>query len=350
MIPKFWMQIVSKTQDEIAHYYDSSTGDLIASTGNDFRIVLKGKKYHFTVPLGREFFLLSRFRIARRALRLDKSNAVFNHKKNGVVVLYRGRILFYDLSLDKITVVGHLKQCRNVLHCGIAVTKDGIFFGEYGTNNERNSVPVWRSIDDGISWDIVHEFPAGSIRHIHGVYADPYSNSLWVPTGDFLGECYVFEIEDNNFQNIVCHGDGGQRWRPVSMFFDADRIIWVMDSQLETSCLQVFNRDTKNLQEMQAFEGPVWFSKRFVDGSAVIQTTVEIGHGVKSNYSHIHFSEDLINWTEVARYRKDILPLRYFKFGVIAFADGPQTRDDFLIFGEALKKMDGRVYHAQIKQ
>ena len=40
--------------------------------------------------------------------------------------------------------------------------------------------------------------------------------------------------------------------------------------------------------------------------------------------------------------------MRYFKFGVVAFADGPQNSDDFVLFGEALQGMDGRVIRASI--
>ena len=84
-------------------------------------------------------------------------------------------------------------------------------------------------------------------------------------------------------------------------------------------------RDKTQLNKKREFDGPVWCSKHFQDGSAILQTTVEIGPGVKSNFSHLYFSEDLSEWKEVIRFRKDWFPMRYFKFGVVAFADGPQT-------------------------
>lgn len=349
MMCELKLELFRQTSDEVAHYFDSATGDKIVSIGNKFRALLNGCEHRFTVPLKGKNNLASRFRLSRRALRLDKSNAFFNHARDGIVVLYQGQIVFYDLKTGTLSEIGRLTQCRNVLHRGVAVTETGIFFGEYGANPDRKTVPVWRSTDEGRSWHIIYEFPAGLIKHVHGVYADPFSRSLWIPTGDFSGECFVFEVRDPDFRDVVRHGDGEQRWRPVSMFFDPDRIVWAMDSQLETSHLQVFDRASGQLKEMRGFEGPVWYSKHFTDGSAVLQTTVEIGDGVKSNYSHVYFSEDLTTWTEVARYRKDNWPMRYFKFGVVAFADGPQDRDNFVMFGEALRGMDGRVYHARIR-
>lgn len=344
------LEITKRTPDEVVHYYDSETKDLISSKGNTFLAKLGNREYRFDVPLASKFAIPSYFRLARRALRLDKSNAVFNYARDGIVILYRGQIFFYDLTSKTLKSVGRLRQCRNVLHRGIAVGDRSILFGEYGANPDRHAVPVWRSTDDGRSWEIIFEFPAGSIKHIHGVYSDPYSDSVWIPTGDFSGECYVFECRDHEFRDIVKHGDGEQRWRPVSMFFDLNRIVWAMDSQLQPSCLQVFDRATADLSELRSFEGPVWYSKRFSDGSAVLQTTVEVGDGVKSDFAHVHFSKDLINWQEVARYRKDHWPMRYFKFGVIAFADGPQTRDDFVMFGEALRGLDGQACYARINE
>jgi hypothetical protein len=333
---------------EITHHYDATTGDKITSTGNLVHVVRSGRTHDITIPTRLWKKLPLRFRLWRRALRLDKANALFNFRKDGVVVIYASNVFFYDLGSRQLSWTNRLRQCRNVLHCGIAVSPKGLFFGEYGANPDRASVPVWKSSDDGRSWNIIHEFPPRSIRHIHGVYADPYSDSLWITSGDFQGECFLFEVKDNNFEEIVKHGDGSQRWRPVSMFFEPDRLIWAMDSQLETSHLQVFDRATKSLTQCCAFPGPVWYSKRFADGSAVLQTTVEAGEGVKSEFSHIYFSHDLINWIEVARFPKDRLPLRYFKSGVIGFAEGHQLPKHFPIFGEALRGLDGRTMYVSI--
>jgi hypothetical protein len=342
------LRITSGENDEIAHHYDASTGDKITSTGNCLHVVHGPKTHHITLPVRAWQRLPLFFRLTRRALRLDKANVLFNFNRDGVVAVYASDIYFYDLDSGQLSRTGRLRQCRNVLHCGIAVSSRGIFLGEYGANPDRGSVPVWRSHDDGRTWSIAYEFPPRSIRHLHGVYNDPYSSSLWITTGDFQGECYLFEVPDHDFSRIVRHGDGSQKWRPVGIFFESDRLIWAMDSQLETSHLQVFDRATGALTQGRAFPGPVWYSKRFRDGSAVLQTTVEVGEGVKSRYSHLFFSRDLIDWVEVARFPKDILPVKYFKSGVIGFAEGAQSPENFPIFGEALRGLDGRIKYVSI--
>jgi hypothetical protein len=186
----------------------------------------------------------------------------------------------------------------------------------------------------------VHEFPGGSIKHVHGVYTDPYSDRLWIPTGDFAGECYLYST-DEAFRELTSHGDGQQRWRPVSLLFAPQSIYWGMDSQLETSYLCEFRRASGELIRHRPFPGPVWYSKQLQDGWAVLQTTVEIGPGVLDGCARIFVSRDLQDWRDVAHFRKDFWTMRYFKFGVVAFAAGPQTADDFVIFGEALRGLDG---------
>jgi hypothetical protein len=273
-------------------------------------------------------------------LRLDKMNAVFTADRHAVIVLYQGGIYRCDLAREDVRQTGRLQQCRNVLHRGVCVTSEGyICFGEYGANPGREPVPIWMSIDDGNSWNIVFEFPAGTIKHVHGVYLDPYSGRLWIPTGDFEGECFLYDA-DPRFSDVRRYGDGTQAWRPVSLFIEREHLVWGMDSQLETSSLQIFDRRTGTLTRGRDFPGPIWYSKA-LEGGSVMQTTCEIGAGVRSDHAHLFASKDNRSWVEVAKYRKDRWPMRYFKFGVIAFADGTQTTDRFALFGEGLSSFDG---------
>jgi len=331
---------------EIIHHYDENSGDEIKSTGNNFYIKVNGKECLFSIP-GQSRFLM-KFRIFRRFLRYDKSNAVFNWNRDGIVVLFQWKIYFFDLNNEELIYINNLKQCRNVLHGGIAVTSKTICFGEYGHNPNREPVPIWTSNDDGRSFSIAKELVEQKIKHIHGIYADKFNESLWIVTGDFDGECYVIESHDSSFMKLNWYGDGSQKWRPVSLFFKPNEIIWVMDSPIQKAYLQIFNREKKTIQQGQYFPGPVWYSKQFKEGDAILQTTVEIGDEVKTRFSKVFYSENLIDWEEVYRFKKDILPMPYFKFGVVAFADGIQSKEDFVLFGEALKNMDGRSAKASL--
>ena len=342
------ISVLERIDAEIAHYYDIVNSDFLFSKCNKFWGKVNQQEFSFTLSLSPALLGVKSFRLVRRALRIDKSNAVFNMARDGVVVIYQGNVYYYDLNLFQLRAVGRLRQSRNVPHGGICVTSEGIFFGEYGANPDRQTVPVWGSDDGGRNWRVMYEFPAGIIKHVHGIYKDPFSESLWITTGDFQGECFLVEICDQNFSNVIFYGNGQQEWRAVTPLFTSETIYLPMDSPKQTSVLQLFDRSTKKLTSGEAFPGPVWYAKQFGDGTAVYQSSVEVGPGVTSPYASLMYSSDLVSWETVADFKKDMFPFRLFKFGVIAFAEGNQSPHEFLIHGEAVKGIDGKVFRVRI--
>ena len=333
------LNILEEIDCEIVHYFDNESGDCISSIGNRFKIKINQKIIRFQIP---HFIFFTQLRLIRRLSRLDKSNAVFNWAKDGIIVIYQKKIYFFDLASQQLKLTEKLTQSRNALHGGIAVTKNGVFFGEYGNNKKRNPVPIWGSYDDGRSFKIVHKLIKSKIRHVHGIYKDTFSDSLWICTGDSDGECFLIEVHSADFANITWHGDGTQKWRAVSLLFTKNAIVWGMDCPNMTPCLQTFDRKKGIIKSGQKFNAPVWYMKSFKNGDAVLQTSVEIGEAVKSKYATIFYSRDLISWVPIRRFKKDFWPMSIFKFGVISFADGPQTHKSFMISGEALKGFDGQ--------
>ncbi|MCA9263942.1 MAG: hypothetical protein KDA60_08820 [Planctomycetales bacterium] len=335
---------------EIIHYAHNSL--IISSYSNTVSIDHDGAKATFRLPQpGWKRHLLNS-RLARRAARLDKCNCVPIFDANGapeaLVAVRQGQVFHIDLASGTITPTLALRQCRNVLHQSITLTPSGnLFFGEYGHNGERNSVPVYKSKDHGRSWKVVYEFPAGSIKHVHGCYWDRHAQKVWVCTGDFAGENQVLSA-DEDFIGVKRYGDGSQAWRTCYPFFFPDRVVWAMDSQLETSCLCVLDRATGELTKRQEFPGPVWYAKELTDGWYLLATACEIGPGVKDNKCHIFASRDALDWHEVYSVRHDGLPKRYFKFGVLGFADGEQSSDSFYLFAEAVRHLDGKSFQCKL--
>ncbi len=117
------LEIVEEIDGEIAHFYEPCSNTNLFSKANTFFGMLNGEPFKFTINISLQNKAFTIFRIMRRLLRLDKSSAVFNYKKDGIIVLYQSSIYFYDLKLRKLEIAGQLRQCRNVLHSGIAVTK-----------------------------------------------------------------------------------------------------------------------------------------------------------------------------------------------------------------------------------
>ncbi len=341
------MQIIKRNlmRYEIIHFYDSLTGDYIVSNGNAFEFSLNKEVIYFKIKNNNPFLKL---RIFRRLFRLDKSNAFFNYKKTVVIVIYQGMIYSFHIKKKSLKTLSKLRQSRCVLHNSIAISKGCIVFGEYGRNTTGNDVPLWVSRDDGESFKVVNEIK--NIKHIHGAYKDHYKNSIWITTGDNDGECFLIEFSDEDFSNPKFHGDGSQKWRTVSLMFREDKIYWIMDSPNESPKLQILDRNTMELSQGKSFDAPVWYTKRLGDGSYLVQTSIEPGSAVKSKHSKIFYSNDLSNWYQIASFKKDFLPMVLFKFGVISFSEGHQTKDDFTISGEALLGLDGRSWHCSIKE
>ena len=97
-----------------------------------------------------------------------------------------------------------------------------IMYAEYG----NVATKIWKSVDDGMSWEIAHEDTA--VRHWHGVRYDPY-------TGDW----YAFAGDTNAQSRIVRTVDGGETWetlaqgiqdfRTCGLQFSEDYIYWCPD-------------------------------------------------------------------------------------------------------------------------
>ncbi|MDR7083165.1 hypothetical protein J2X01_002458 [Arthrobacter ginsengisoli] len=80
-------------------------------------------------------------------------------------------------------------------------TSGYVYFGEYHTNDSSFSVVnVYRSVDDGISFQLFYSFPGPSssspqsIRHIHGVQYDAISGRVYVMVGDEDSAAGIYRI------------------------------------------------------------------------------------------------------------------------------------------------------------
>ena len=332
---------------EMVHHADDEL--LVYSYFNCVIVKTEQYKKMFVLPLPAFLRIIGIFRLIRRPLRLDKCSIALSEDRKNMVITYRGAVYHCCLERGTIQKTFDLTQCATVLHQGIASLDANVFvFGEYGRNSTRQDVPLYLSIDGGRNWRVQYTFPAGSIRHIHGAYYDKFTGHIWVPTGDFAGECYIYEFDDINLDNPTIHGDGSQVWRTVGLFFTEDSVVWGMDSELEVSHLVTMNRCSGKIAKGRSFPGPVWYIKSLVDGLYLLQTTVENGEGVNTDSVHVFASRDLKDWDEVASFRHDGMPLRFFKNAVLAFSNGVQNSNSFYISAEAVQGMDGKAFKCRI--
>jgi hypothetical protein len=286
----------------------------------------------------RDLFAL--VRPAARALRADKAN-LFVNRTAGVLAIRASQV--YRLETSGMLTPLFAIAGDSVLHGGICEDRLGwTTFGEYFMNPARSEVRIWRVNPKLDGWEIAYTFPAGEVRHIHGVYRDPYdAEALWVTAGDDEGECYFYRTRDR-FQTLERLGEGGQLWRAVRLFFTPEHVCWLTDSQVEQNRALRMERRTSRLEQGMLIEAPAWYGAQTLDGLYLAFTTVEPGPAVKRNSAAVLVSEDAFHWQEIHRFEKDAWrPMKLFKYGVISCPAGPVEASEFYISGEGLYGLDG---------
>ena len=309
----------------------------------------EGNEFQIKLPF--VFFDIFSFsRILRRFFRLDKCNVFLINTSPLILVIIRyGSVYYYDTA-QYLTPTLKLKNCRNLLHVDLCRLPNGdLAFGEYGSNNKRLSVPIYKSTNNGLSWEIVYEFQKNSIKHIHIVKYDHFSDFIWCCTGDNDGENKIV-LFDKHFSIIEIIGDGSQLYRTCDLFFTEDKVVWLMDSPNLTSHVITYCRNTKIISIGQELSGPVWYSTCINSITYLAATSVEPGYSMQHKTAQLLISNDLIKWDVLKIYKKDKLPITFFKYGVIAFPLGRQSINSVYYFGEALNRLDGKILKIDISE
>jgi hypothetical protein len=324
-------------------------GTLWATAG---RRIVKGSEVQgwqtvaeFPVRFPRDLF--ARPRLAQRAARADKCN-VFPNSSGFTLGIRSGSV--YRVELGELHRLLDI-QGDCVLHRSLCEDPDGLtYFGEYFMNPERLPVRIWK-VDPKLSnASIAYEFAPGSIRHVHGVYRDPFdAQALWVTTGDFAGECYILQTRDR-FKTLRKFGNGTQLWRAVGLYFTESHVSWMTDSNLEQNYACRFDRSTGELEMGQKLDCPGWYGSTTREGVSIGFTTVEMGPGVKRQESSFLVADDAFQWRELMTFKKDpYRPMNVFKYGVISCPSGEMSNHRIWISGEGLVGLDGSSMRLEIR-
>lgn len=280
-------------------------------------------------------------RLSARAFRADKCNLYVN-RFGRVLGIRAGKVYKLEEGKKPIALFNIRGDC--VLHGSLCEDEQGnIYFGEYFMNPTREPVHIWQVGSDLQTWQVAHTFPGGSIRHIHGVYRDPYDDrAFWITVGDFKGECFIYKTTDG-FHTFTKYGSGEQIWRAVRLFFTFSHVCWITDSNLEANHACRMDRKSGRLETGMGIANSGWYGATTREGLHVAFTTVERGAGITSKFSEILVSEDAFHWRSIYRFKKDCYkPLQVFKYGVISCPSGWMSNHDFYISGEGLVELDGR--------
>lgn len=301
---------------------------------------VKLAKFPFSLP--RDLF--SFFRPAARVFRSDKCNLFVNLPGN-ILGIRAGSI--YAIQAGKMSKLFEINgDC--VLNASICEDKAGnIYFGEYFMNPERRPVRIWRVNQDLKSWQLAASLE--NIRHIHGIYPDPYHQAVfWVTVGDFAGECFILKTDDG-FKTFQKYGDGSQNWRAVRLFFTENHICWLTDSHIEQNYACRMQRETGRLEKGQPMNASTWYGCLTKEGLFLAFTTIERGPAIQSDESSVLASRDGFHWEKIYGFKKDFWrPVQLFKYGVISCPSGDLSVEEIYLSGEGLVGLDGVSIRATI--
>ncbi len=237
---------------------------------------------------------------------------------NEVAFIYNKRLQIVSSRKDAFDLPIPSSRPLSFEHIG-----NKLIFGEYRSNPERTPVSIFSiNINDNASLEKVYTFE--NIRHIHGVFQDPYSHSIYVTTGDDDHEAAIYKT-DNFFHTMEKVLSGSQQTRAIKLLFDENYIYFGSDTPNEKNYLYKLHKHTSQLTTLTAVGSSVFHGCK-VKNWLFFSTAIEPSNVNKTKYAEVWGSPDGSQWKCVVKLKKDIFPKRYFQYGQIFFPKG--TGDD----------------------
>ena len=212
---------------------------------------------------------------------------------------------------------GFARPCR-VLRAACAKDEKGdIYFGEYLSNEERGEMRIYRFAMGGDALETAYTFPENSIRHIHGIYFDKYTKSLFCLTGDDENECRILRSFDG-FQTTETVGQGDETWRAVSILFDENSFYYGMDAEFRANHIYKVERETLERKSLGEVNGTVFYSKQ-IGEHLFFTTTAENAPSQTENAAALWLVDESEKCRKLVSFAKDSWHPTLFQFGTIHF-------------------------------
>jgi hypothetical protein len=307
-----------------------------------FTCDIDGQQRQDITAIGSPIGALSHLWWVERVLRAGFHSIDFRSDTE-IIAVAKGRVLTVDLDAGELRC--DFKIINGSRPLNVTTTPDGLScFGEYFGNTDRQSVRIFAT-DDGSNWDCVHEFPSGSIRHVHGIYYDRFRDGLWVLTGDDGEEAAIW-FTDDNFRNLQAVVRGKQRCRAVSVIPMLDGLIVPMDAPDEQN--YIHHLDVSNTVFRRVAELPgTSFASTLVGECMLVSTVVERSSFNTDQHVSVWGSVDGEHWHCVSKWHRDLAFTRnfppYLQHPTIYFAKNGSLPERIFAFAVGIKGLDGRM-------
>lgn len=273
-----------------------------------------GANWHrlLALPINRRERTLLASRILRRLLR----RGVHHIGVESAYTMLIANNAIYGLDSGLIKSLGLVRGSRPLALCTANHT---FYYGEYRSNPERSSVHIWKWQVHKKNWEAVWQFTG--IRHVHGVFYDPYESAIWLSTGDLDHEVGIWRTDDD-FVTLQKIAGGSQQFRAVQLLFDQDHVYFGSDTPDNKNHIFSMNRKGKNLKQLSTVSSSVFYGCK-VGSNLFFSTAVEPSRVNTTRHVEVWGSADGGTWTIVRRIKKDIWPMKYFQYGQVLFPAGP---------------------------
>jgi len=288
--------------------------------------------------------LVAAFRISRQLLRVGIHH-LLPLKNGGYLVTLKRKTLILHCNRNIVNIfTGYIGN--KPAHRGVCITPNGtVFFGEYTVNiNNNNPTSLYRSTDNGMSFQNILTFAKEEVRHIHFVQWDKYEDCIWMGTGDKDYECKLMRSNDNGDSWEIV-GQGSQLWRAVGVSFTEDALYWGTDAGTvsDPNYIMKMDRKTRHIEKVQEVQGPCHGNAVLADGAVYVSTGIEGGENEKDRYAHVWKCERKSTTKEIMKLKKDIFP-HVVQYGVIRFPMGLEDSDEMVFTTYALVNAPEHVY------
>jgi hypothetical protein len=271
-------------KDLVVQEYDNN-GNLWATRGMIIYKLEEGSNKFMKVahvPTGITVYWLRNFKVIRRLTLRPECVEMIVTDKGDICVLSAGRMWLLKVGEKRFNEIFRLSNYgfgnRGIMPAGFMEISDGtIFFGEYFYNQNRREIRIFKSVDNSESFETIFEFKPSEIRHIHAIQEDPYSNKLWVCTGDTDKESMLAWSNDG-FKSIIQLGQGSQLWRICQLVFTEENIYWGTDTGIEEIAgIYRWAKDSSKIEKLLKIQGRIFFGTRLATGTIVMSTNREGG-------------------------------------------------------------------------
>lgn len=325
------------------HYFDGQY--LYGARG--LKIVRSADRGHTWEDIARlkmafPYSLAPLFRPVQRLFRAE----IYKMHRSGdsLVALAKGGVYAGSIHSGKLELSHAV--VRGSRPISLAVGPDqSVFFGEYHMNQERGPIRIYGS-KDLKAWSVVYEFPAGEIRHIHGIFYDKYAQCFWLLVGDFGREPGIAKCS-LDFSEIHFVRRGQQNVRVVSLICRPEGLLFATDSELEPNAVYFMDRDGTSMKKLHAMESSTFHVGLFGEWK-MFGTVTEPSKTNDSSTVHIWGTADQQTWHRFAQYNKDYWPF-LFQFGTVFFPEGETEKLNEVIYsGTAVDAIDNYTVFAPL--